>query len=57
MGKTEVDITQTAIATETSTSGATGRFIYQPTNTIFPYAIYVIDSNNAVAIPLGGSGA
>ncbi len=57
MGKTEVDITQTAIATETSTSGATGRFIYQPTNTIFPYAIYVIDSNNAVAIPLGGSGS
>ena len=55
MGKTEVDITQTALETATSTSGATGRFLYQPSNTTFPYAIYVIDSNNAVAIPLGGS--
>ena len=57
MGKTEVDITQTALETATSTSGATGRFLYQPSNTTFPYAVYVIDSNNAVAIPLGGSGS
>jgi hypothetical protein len=57
MGKTEVDIAQTALATATSTSGATGRFLYQPTNTPYPYAIYVIDSLNAIAIPLGGSGS
>jgi len=55
MGKTEVGITQTALETATSTSGATGRFLYQPSNTTFPYAIYVIDPTNAVAIPLGGS--
>jgi hypothetical protein len=55
MGKTEVDITQTALATATSTSGTTGRFLYQPTTTPYPYAIYVIDSSNAIAIPLGGS--
>jgi hypothetical protein len=57
MGKTEVDITQTAHETVTSTSGTTGRFLYQPSNTNFPYAIYVIDPYNAVAIPLGGSGS
>ena len=57
MGKTEVDITQTALETATSTSGATGRFLYQPSNTTFPYAIYVIDPSNAVAIPLGGLGS
>jgi len=41
--------------TATTTSGATGRFLYQPSNSTFPYAIYVIDPFNAVAIPLGGS--
>ena len=55
MGKTEVDIAQTALLTATSTSGTTGRFLYQPSNTTYPYAIYVIDPYNAVAIPLGGS--
>jgi hypothetical protein len=57
MGKTEVDIAQTALATATSTSGTTGRFLYQPSNTTFRYAIYVIDPYDAVAIPLGGSGS
>jgi len=55
MGKTDVDIAQTALLTATSTSGATGRFLYQPSNTTYPFAIYVIDPKNAVAIPLGGS--
>ncbi len=57
MGKSDVDITQTALETATTTSGTTGRFLYQPTNTPFPYALYIIDANNAVAIPLGGSGS
>jgi hypothetical protein len=47
----------TAIETATPTSGVDGRFLYQPSNTTFPYAIYVIDKNNAIAIPLGGSGS
>ena len=55
MGKSEVDLTLTALETATATSGAEGRFLYQPSNTTFPYAIYVIDPFNAVAIPLGGS--
>lgn len=54
-GKTEVDLTLTALETATATSGAEGRFLYQPSNTPYPYAIYIIDNNNAVAIPLGGS--
>jgi hypothetical protein len=55
-GHTDVDISFTATETTTSNSGVHGRFLYQPSNTGFPYAIYVIDKNNAVAIPLGGSG-
>ena len=55
-GKADVDIAQTALLTDTSTSATTGRFLYQPSNMAFPYAIYVIDPTNAVAIPLGGSG-
>jgi hypothetical protein len=55
MGKTDVDVAQTALMTTTATTGATGRFVYQPSNTTYPYAIYVIDPANAVAIPLGGS--
>ncbi len=54
-GKTDVDIAQTALLTTTSTSGTTGRFLYQPSNTPYPYALYIIDASNAVAIPLGGS--
>ena len=55
-GQTDVDLSVTAAETATAKSGTSGRFLYQPTNTTFPYAIYVIDKNNAVAIPLGGSG-
>ena len=54
-GQTDVDLNLTALETATSNSGVHGRFLYQPSNTAFPYAIYVIDKNNAVAIPLGGS--
>jgi hypothetical protein len=54
-GKTDVDLTVTALETATATSGAEGRFLYQPSNTTFPYAIYVIDDKNAVAIPLSSS--
>lgn len=54
-GGTAVDLSLTALETATSNSGVHGRFLYQPSNTTFPYAIYVIDKNNAVAIPLGGS--
>jgi hypothetical protein len=50
-----VDLNLTALETATSNSGVHGRFLYQPSNTAFPYAIYVIDKNNAVAIPVGGS--
>jgi hypothetical protein len=56
-GQTEVNLSLTAIETATPTSGVDGRFLYQPSNTTFPYAIYVIDKNNAIAIPLGGSGS
>ena len=55
LGKTDVDFMLTALETATATSGTEGRFLYQPSNTTFPYAIYVIDPFNAVAIPLGGS--
>jgi hypothetical protein len=55
-GSTDVNLGFTAAETSTSTSGTTGRFLYQPSNTTFPYAIYIINNNNAVAIPLGGSG-
>jgi hypothetical protein len=56
-GQTDVDLSVTATETATAKSGTSGRFLYQPSNTTFPYAIYVIDKNNAVAIPLGGSGS
>jgi len=54
-GQAEQYPTLTALETATATSGIHGRFLYQPSDTTFPYAIYVIDPNNAVAIPLGGS--
>ena len=56
-GQADVDLSLTATETSTAKSGTSGRFLYQPSNTTFPYAIYVIDKNNAVAIPLGGSGS
>jgi hypothetical protein len=56
-GQTAVDIPLTALETATATSGTEGRFIYQPSNSSFPYAIYVIGPFDAVAIPLGGSGS
>lgn len=56
-GKTAVSIPLTALETATATSGAEGRFMYQPSNSPFPYAIYVIGPYDAVAIPLGGSGS
>lgn len=54
-GQSEVNLAVTATETATTTSGVHGRFLYQPSNTTFGYAIYVIDKNNAVAIPLGGT--
>jgi hypothetical protein len=56
LGKADVDINLTALETATATSDASGRFLYQPSNATYPYAIYIIDRMNAVAIPLGGSG-
>jgi hypothetical protein len=55
-GQSDVNVAVTATETATSTSGVHGRFLYQPSNTTFGYAIYVIDKNNAIAIPLGGTG-
>lgn len=55
-GNTDVNLHLTGLETATATSGVHGRFLYQPTNTPFPYAIYVVDKNNAIAIPLGGAG-
>ncbi len=54
-GQVNVTLGLTALETATANSGVHGRFLYQPSNTTYPYAIYVIDKNNAVAIPLGGS--
>jgi hypothetical protein len=54
-GETAVDLNLTAVATSTSSSSVSGRFLYQPNNSNFRYALYVIDFKNAVAIPLGGS--
>ncbi len=54
-GQSDVDLAVTATETATSTSGVHGRFLYQPSNTTFGYAIYVIDKNNAIAIPVGGA--
>jgi hypothetical protein len=56
-GKTAVNLPLTALETATATSGVVGRFLYRPSNTLFPYAIYIIDQDNAIAIPLGGSGS
>jgi hypothetical protein len=56
-GKTAVNLPLTALETATATSGVDGRFLYHPSNTLFPSAIYIIDQNNAVAIPLGGYGS